>query len=113
PLVDPNDLQPIIQRQEYYEWRSLAILLLAQNPTPDNRKLIENSYHSCVKFSISTNLAAWATAYIELHGHTALDEIERTWFRDGMRSDEEMRAVSLALAAHGINETELRELERN
>lgn len=101
PLVDRDDLHPMLQRREYYEWRPLAILLLAQNASDADRQLIEDSFHSCARFSIAANLAAWTTAYIELHGADAIAEIETMYLGDLRRTEEEIRAVVLALSVHG------------
>ena len=50
---------------------------------------------------MTTNLAAWATAYIELKGTDALDEIEERYFRDSTRTVAETRAVIVAFSVHG------------
>ena len=43
---------------------------------------IESSFRSCQRFPRRTSLAAWATAYVKLHGPNAVDEIEATRLRD-------------------------------
>ncbi len=99
--VSPNDVHRVLHRPEYFEWRSLAILLLAQNPSEQDRKLIESSFNSCHKFSLTTNLAAWTTAYVELKGTEGLNEIEEKYFRDSNRGIAEIRSVLIALSVHG------------
>lgn len=101
--VSRDDLHRVLRRREYFEWRSLAILLLAQNPGEQDRKQIERSFGSCHKFSLTTNLAAWTTAYVELKGTNVLNEIEEIYFRDSSRSVAEIRAVILALSVHGLH----------
>ncbi len=109
-FVSREELRPLLQRREYIEWRSLAILLLAQKADPRDRKLIEETFQSCQEFGLTTNLAAWATAYIELNGEKAIEEIEATYLRDSERSAAEIRAVLTALSIHGRAGTrELRE----
>ena len=93
--------RPLLQRREYIEWRPLAILLLAQKAEQRDRKLIETSFQGCQKFGLTTNLAAWATAYIEIHGEPAVEEIEATYLGDSQRSAAEIRAVLMALSVQG------------
>ena len=100
-FVSREELLPLLQRREYIEWRPLAILLLAQKADPRDRKLIEETFQSCQEFGATTNLAAWATAYIEIHGEQAIEEIEATYLRASERSAAEIRAVLMALSVHG------------
>ena len=100
-FVSREDLRPMLERREYVQWRPLAILLLAQKADQLDRRFIESSFQSCQRFSLTTNLAAWATAYIELNGNTAVEEIESTYLRDSRRTAAEVRAVLTALSVHG------------
>jgi hypothetical protein len=101
--VPREDLDPLLTDREYLQWRSLAILMLAQHPEPADRQLIENSFRRCHEFSLSLNLSAWATALIELNGQQAVQEIEARYLRNPRRSDEEVRQVLMALAVHAEN----------
>ncbi len=85
----------------YIEWHPLYILLLAQSEHPEDRALIEDSLRSAAEFGIATNLAAWATALIEIEGAAALDLIETHFLRDADRKPEELREIVLALSVHG------------
>ena len=100
-FVSRDQLRPLLQRREYIEWRPLAILLLAQKPDPRDRKLIEETFQGCQEFGATTNLAALATAYVEIHGERAIEEIEALYLRDSERSAAEIRAVLMALSVHG------------
>jgi len=100
-FVSREDLRPMLERREYIQWRPLAILLLAQRADQRDRRFIETSFQSCQKYSLTTNLAAWATAYIELNGKRAVEEIEATYLRDSQRTAAEVRAVLTALSVHG------------
>ncbi len=84
--ISPDALRPMLRKREYIEWRSLAILMLAQNANGQDRDFIEDSFRGCQRFSLTTNLAAWATAYIELNGLSAVEEIEAKYLRDGLRN---------------------------
>jgi len=109
-FVSRDQLLPLLEQREYIEWRPLAILLLAQKADPRDRKTIEETFQSCQEFGATTNLAAWATAYIEIHGEKAVEEIEATYLRVSERSATEIRAVLMALSVHGQSaRTQLRD----
>ena len=96
-----EDLYPILHRPEYFEWRSLAILLLAHQARPSDKAYIEENFRACSKFSIARNLSAWAAAHIELNGERALEQIEREYLANPNRTAEEVQAVLTALSIHG------------
>jgi hypothetical protein len=102
-VISKERIRSILTRREYIEWRPLAILLLAQSQDERDHQLIEKSFRSCQKFGLSTNLAAWVAAYIEIHGEDAVKEIEATWLNDSNRPETEVRAVLKALSVHGRN----------
>lgn len=99
--ISRDDLRPMLTRREYIQWRSLAILMLSQNADEQDREFIESSFHGCQRFSLTTNLAAWATAYIELNGASAVEEIEEQYLGNANRTEAEVRAVITALSVHG------------
>ena len=102
-VIPIDTVRPFLSRREYIEWRPLAILLLAQSDDEQDHQLIEKSFRSCRKFGLSTNLDAWAAAYVEIHGEDAVKEIEATWLDDSDRPETEVRAVVKALSVHGRN----------
>lgn len=99
--VSSDDLQPLLSRSEYLEWRSLAILLLAQNPDAEARALISTSFDDCQRLSMTKHLAAWATALLEVNGPPAVQKIERLYLQESGRSPAELQGVLTALAVHG------------
>ena len=100
-IVPKEDILPFLQRREYIEWRALAILMLTQNANESDRKLIESRFDDCCRFALTTNLAAWATAYIELRGASAIDRIQQQYLSNPDRTEEEIRGVITALSVHG------------
>jgi hypothetical protein len=109
-LASAEDLRPLFQRREYLEWRALAILMLAQKANERDRAYVEESFADCSRFSLTTNLAAWATAYIELNKERALERIEREYLSNPGRTAEEVRAVVTALSVHARDgHTQLRD----
>jgi len=100
-FVADSDLPPLLERREYIEWRSLAILMLAQSADERDRKFVEDSFDSCRRFSLTTNLAAWATAFIELNEGGAIELIEEEYLCNPGRTEPEVHAVITALSVHG------------
>jgi hypothetical protein len=99
-FVPREDLIPFLKRKEYIKWRPLAILLLSQSNDAQDRVSIEKNFAACSEYSLKTNLAAWATAYIELNGANAIERIEREYFSKPGRSDKEVRETVIALSLH-------------
>ena len=95
-----EELQPILTRRDYLEWRALAILLLAQRDDESARRCITEAFENCARFSLTTNLSAWATAYVEIHKAKGVAVIEQEYLKNEKRSEEEIRCVLAALAAH-------------
>ena len=100
PLLSRTDIRPLLERPEYLEWRSLAILVLAFTADDGDRQLIKDKFHDCSTFSRRTNLAAWTAAYIETHGLSAVEVIEDRYLSNPQRSANEIEAVLTALAVH-------------
>jgi len=101
PRFSIDELEPILTRQEYFEWRSLAILLLAQRKDDATQQLINRKFEHCMRYSLTTNLSAWATAYVEVHGANGVKVIEREYLHNETRSKDEIRGVLTALSVHG------------
>lgn len=99
-----EELQPILTRREYLEWRSLAILMIAQRKDEATEKLVTTAFENCAKYSLTLNLSAWATAYVEIHGSKGIDVIEREYLTNSARSPAEIREVLAALSVHGRQE---------
>lgn len=100
-FVSRDELRPLLHQREYIKWRSLAILLLAQDASAADRDLIVDSFNGCQRFGSATNLSAWSTAYIEVDEVQAVQAIEDKYLRDPKRTEAEIRAVITALSVHG------------
>ena len=92
-----------LRNPAYFEWYPLAILVLAQSGDERDHDHIAGRFSSLASFGLTTNLAAWATALIEIRRQAAIDEIETSYFRSPARSKEELAAVIAALSVHGSN----------
>ena len=86
-----------------FEWFPLAILILGLNAENIDQQLIRESFTNVSVIRSSINLAAWTTAYIEIDGEAALDEIEKLYFQSTNRDLDELIAVTTAMSVHGTN----------
>lgn len=101
--VKPDVVRRILGDFAYYDWRALAILMLASSDDERDHRYIKESFESTQKLHIDSHLAAWATAYVEIEGEHAIDRIEDAYFRDGTRTDAELIEIGKALSVHGTN----------
>jgi hypothetical protein len=107
--VPIETVRNMLDDPRYLEWRSLAILMLAQSERPaDRARIIETLLHK--QRSASTlNLAAWATACIAVEGTACIERLERLYLTRSDRSEEELLEVIAAMSVHGSDDLALRE----
>jgi hypothetical protein len=99
--ISREQIEPVLERRQYIVWRSLAILMLANRGEAKDREYIAESFCSAAQFGLTTNLAAWAAASIELEGEDAISFIETQYFRNSNRTLQELTQVVKALTLHG------------
>lgn len=108
--VSRDHIDRVLHDPRLMEWRPLTLLMLAQSDTARDREYISESFHSAARYSSTTNLAALATACIELEPTKALSFIDRKYLQDRDRTLEEIRQIHRALSLHGTEgRTELRD----
>jgi hypothetical protein len=109
-VVPREQIEHILRRPAYSDWRSLAILMLTQSGEAKDKQKITESLRSAERFGVTQNLAAWAAASIELEGTEAVSFIERRYFRQAGRKQNDLVEVVKALSLHGTEgRTELRD----
>ncbi len=109
-VVPREQLEPILKNRLFLQWRPLAIVMLAQSKRPDDHQFIRQSFRSAERFGLTSNLAAWATAAIELDGAEAVEFIQRRYFRQASRQRTELTEIIKATSLHGNQgRTELRD----
>ncbi|MEM7144003.1 MAG: hypothetical protein AAF591_02640 [Verrucomicrobiota bacterium] len=91
------------------EWHALYILLLAQSNAEEDQKRISDSLRSAERFRLSHQLAAWATAAIEVEGKPAIDFINSKYLSNPQRSIDEVAPVLQALATQGSYQPDYRD----
>jgi hypothetical protein len=100
-MVSREDMRVFLRNDRYLEWHALFILMLAQTGDALDRAYIAETFHTHQRLGIRTNLAAWATAYVELEEGAAIAVIEERYFRNNTRTQEELVEVMKALSVHG------------
>jgi hypothetical protein len=103
-IIPREAIEPMLQERRYYEWRGLAILLLAQSDSATDRQRIRESFQSAERFAVVTHLAAWAAAAMEVDAESTMDQIEEKYFGHVDRTPEELKAIFSALSMHGSRE---------
>jgi hypothetical protein len=93
----------------YLEWRSLAILMLAESQLPGDRERIRKTFDDRQRIGTTLNLAAWATAYLAIEGESGLERIQNWYLTQPDRSREELREILKALSVHAAADAALRE----
>ena len=84
----------------YFEWRGLDIMLLGLSDDELDQVRVVNEMQQRQSQSISLNLAAWTTAYLEVEGTEGLDQVVEWYLRNESRSRDELRSVTRALSGH-------------
>ena len=103
-VVPREAIEPMLQERRYYEWRGLAILLLAQSDSEADRQHIRESFQAAERFAVATHLAAWAAAAMEVDAESTMDQIEEKYFGQIDRTPEELKAIFGAMSMHGSRE---------
>ena len=108
--LPPEKIRAFLNNFRYIEWHSLYILLLAQSPENQDHTYIREEAANAAKYGHSSQLSAWATAYIEIDGTKAIQFYLDQYFQNPKRSPEEVAAVLSAFSLHaGTDNNELRE----
>lgn len=106
PLETVRDM---LDQPRYLEWRSLAILMLAQSAHAADRERIRTTLDDKQRLASTFNLAAWATAYLAIEGVDGLGQIQRWYLARPDRSREEVREVVKALSVIAGTEAAMRQ----
>ena len=102
--VSSDQVQAILSRPEYAQWRSLAILLMGHRGEPKDEQIVAESLRRAERFGLTTDLAALAAAAIELNADEAMEFFEERYFRNPDRSRSELTQVLKATSLHGAEQ---------
>jgi hypothetical protein len=107
--VPIESVRGMLDEPRYLEWRSLAILMLAQSERPIDRERIRTTFDDKQRLRSTFNLAAWATAYLAIEGTGGVEAIQHWYLTRPDRSREELREIVKALSVSAGAEAALRE----
>lgn len=100
--VTPQDAYAdVLTDSRYQEWRSLAILLLAQSDDPNDQQWIREAFSKSSRLGITSNLAALVTAAIEIDGGKAIDNLNKNLGSNEGQPPEVTEAFFAAISLHG------------
>lgn len=106
--VSVQMVRAMLDDPRYLEWRSLAVLMLAQTRNPDDSARIRQTFDRKQRMRSTLNLAAWATAYIAVGGPAAIEHIEQIYLSRPDRSRDELREILQALSIQANDDAQLR-----
>jgi hypothetical protein len=110
PYPTIRDLRGGLSREDIYsrindlfhiEWHSLYILMLGMSDRPDDIAFVRGKLSAAMRFGMTTNLGAYATALIEMMGADAVKLLAREYFPGPAHSDAELVEILKALSVQG------------
>jgi hypothetical protein len=110
PYATLRDLKTNVAREDIYrivndlfhvEWHGLYILMLGMSDRPDDVAFVRGKLKTAAKYGLTTNLAAYVTAFIEMTGADGLTQLAEDYFVDPDRSSAELIEIVKALSVHG------------
>ncbi len=103
--VSREQIYDLLANFRFIEWHSLYILFLGQSDHPDDRAYLRKQAESSARLGMTTNLAAWLTAFIEAHPENGLEEVVGWYFSNSDRSEDELEQVMTSLSVLGSQAT--------
>jgi hypothetical protein len=107
--ISIETVRGILDNPRYLEWHPLAILMLGQSKSAEDRRRVVRTFEDKQRLSSSQNLAAWATALVAIEGSAGVDRIETWYLLRKDRSREELAEVVKSLSVLGADDPVLRD----
>ncbi|TIM09081.1 hypothetical protein [Mesorhizobium sp.] len=99
--VARDDIYRIVNDLFHVEWHGLYILMLGMSDRPDDIAFVRGKLKTAAKHGLTINLAAYATAFIEMTGADGLKQLAEVYFADPDRSSAELIEIVKALSVQG------------
>ena len=96
-----DEITQVINDPYRLPWRPIHILLLGRSDDLRSHALIRRAVASAIRYEYTPNLDAWATAFIEIDGASAIDSLAAAFLNTSRADAEATKAVVSALAVHG------------
>lgn len=102
--VPLEKVREMLNNPLYFQWRGLDIMLLGLSGSDKDQALVLKEMNERQQGAVTMNLAAWATAYLEVTGIQGIDDIADWYLRNPDRSREELQLITRALAGHATED---------
>jgi hypothetical protein len=99
--VARDDIYRIVNDFFHVEWHGLYILMLGMSDRPDDVAFVRGKLETAAEYGLTVNLAAYATAFIEMTGADGLKQLTEEYFVDPDRSSAELIEIVKALSEQG------------
>ncbi len=100
-VLSAEEIRAFLEDVRMLEWHALYILLLAQTGEEIDQRLIEEKVRTAERLRSAHQLAAWATAWIEVDPAAATDFLIDRYLGNTKRDQNELQQVLMALSVHG------------
>ncbi|MCV3206861.1 hypothetical protein OHD62_09420 [Mesorhizobium sp. YC-39] len=110
PYATLRDLQTSVARDDIYrvvndffhvEWHGLYILMLGMSDRPDDIAFVRGKLNTAAKYGLTTNLAAYATALMEMTGAVGVTQLAEEYLVEPGRSSAELIEIVKAMSVQG------------
>jgi hypothetical protein len=110
PYATLRDLKTSVARDDIYrivndffhvEWHGLYILMLGMSDRPDDIAFVRRKLETAAEYGLTTNLAAYATALIEMTGADGVAQLTEEYFVEPGQSNAELIEIVKALSVQG------------
>jgi hypothetical protein len=110
PYATLRDLKASVSRDEIYrivndlfhvEWHGLYILMLGMSDRPEDIAFVREKLKTAAAYGLTINIAAYATALIEMTGTDGVTQLTKEYFVEPGRSNAELIEIVKALSIQG------------
>lgn len=81
-------------------WQSFYILMLGLSDREEDHALVRERMTRAARNGSSSQLDAWATAFVEIDGVEGVRQLHDNWFDEPRRTSQELRAIVAAVTVH-------------
>jgi hypothetical protein len=99
--VARDDIYRIVNDLFHVEWHGLYILMLGMSDHPSDIAFIREKLKTAAEYGLTINLAAYATALIEMTGADGVAQLTEEYFIEPGRSSAELIEIVKALSIQG------------
>jgi hypothetical protein len=98
--LTPAEVEGALRDLTMIPWAPVHILLSGRSADPKAHELVRETVRATARDGVQRNLAAWATALVEIDGVRGIDFLALKYTQAPGRSTEELREIVTAFAVH-------------